>query len=138
MYCIPGIFPCLPSTLNLYHANIILSSVNDCTKDMVTFTAKISMYTVPYSMEYYCMCMYVYVSLLWNALYQVDVIGPHYTSDGTLHHKFLLPTLMDAIFKLHKCGFETCVVVCDGASSNLTMIKELTGAERKAYRYALN
>ena len=63
------------------------------------------------------------------------MIGPHYTSDGTLHHKFLLPTLMDAIFKLHKCGFETCVEVCDGASSNLTMIKELTGAERKAYRY---
>ena len=66
------------------------------------------------------------------------MIGPHYTSDGTLHHKFLLPTVMDAIFKLHKCGFETCVVVCDGASSNLTMIKELTGAERKAYGYVFN
>lgn len=32
---------------------------------------------------------------------------------------------MDAIFKFHKCGFETCAVVNDGASSNLTMIKEL-------------
>ena len=42
---------------------------------------------------------------------------------------------MDAIFKFHKCGFETCAVVSDGASSNLTMIKELTGAERKAYGY---
>ena len=67
--------------------------------------------------------------------HQVDVVGPHYTSDGTIHHKFLLPTLMDAMFKLHKCGFETCAIVCDGASSNLTMIKELTGSERKAYGY---
>ena len=40
---------------------------------------------------------------------------------------------MDAIFKFHKCGFEVCAVVCDGASSNMTMVKELTGAEQKAY-----
>ena len=40
MYCIPGIFR-LPSTLNLYHHSI-LSSFNNCTKDMVTFIAKIS------------------------------------------------------------------------------------------------
>lgn len=50
-----------------------------------------------------------------------------------MDHKFLLPTLMDAIFKFHVCGFETCGVVCDGAAPNLTMLKELTGAERKAY-----
>ena len=42
---------------------------------------------------------------------------------------------MDAIFKFHTCGFETCAVVCDGASSNMTMVKELCGAERKAYGY---
>ena len=41
---------------------------------------------------------------------QVDIVGPHYTSDGTMHHKFLLPTLMDAIFKFHKCGFNTRAV----------------------------
>lgn len=66
----------------------------------------------------------------------MDIIGPHYTSDGTIQHKFLLPTLMDAVFKFHLCGFEVCAVVCDGASSNMTMVKELTGSERKAYGYA--
>ena len=50
----------------------------------------------------------------------------------------VLPTLMDTVFKLHKYGFETCAVVCDDASSNLTMIKELTGSERKAYGYVSN
>lgn len=69
---------------------------------------------------------------------QVDIVGPHYTSSGTMHHKFILPTLMDAIFKLHKHGFDVCAVVCDGASSNLTMIKELTGSEPKAYGYVSN
>ena len=37
----------------------------------------------------------------------------------------------------HKCGFETSAVVCDGAATNLSMIKELTGAERKAYGYVV-
>ena len=64
---------------------------------------------------------------------QVDIIGPHYTSEVTVDHKFLLPTVMDAMFKFHKCGFDTSAIVCDGASSNLTMIKEMTGADRTAY-----
>ena len=67
----------------------------------------------------------------------MDIIGPHYTNEQTMDHKFLLPTMMDAMFKFHKCGFETCAIVCDGASSNLTMIKEMTGADRKAYGYVI-
>lgn len=66
---------------------------------------------------------------------QVDIIGPHYTSDGTIEHKFLLPILMDAVFKFHQCGFEVSAVMCDGVSSNMTMVKELTGSEIKAYWY---
>ncbi len=50
-----------------------------------------------------------------------------------MHHKFLVPTSIDSIFKFHKCGFETCAVVCDGASANMTMIKEMSGAEKKAF-----
>lgn len=66
----------------------------------------------------------------------MDIVGPHYTSDGTMHHKFLIPTLMDAIFKFHLSGFETVAVVCDGASSNLAMIKEMSGTSSKAYGYS--
>ena len=47
-----------------------------------------------------------------------------------------MPCLMDAMFKFHKFGFKTVVaVVCDGASSNLSMIKLLSGYEAKAYGY---
>ena len=52
-----------------------------------------------------------------------------------MHHKFILPALMDAILKLHKYGFDVCAVVCDGASANLTVIKELTGSDTKAFGY---
>jgi hypothetical protein len=31
----------------------------------------------------------------------------------------------------------TCAVVCDGASANLPLVKELSGAPRKAYGYVL-
>ena len=50
-----------------------------------------------------------------------------------MDHKVLLMALMDVIFKFHTCGFDTYGVVCDGAALNLIKIKELTGAERKAY-----
>ena len=36
--------------------------------------------------------------------------------------------------QLHVCGFETVAVVCDGSAPNLTMMKEMSGAPRKAFR----
>lgn len=39
--------------------------------------------------------------------------------------------------QFHVCGFDTVAAVCDGAASNLTMIKEMSGAPRKAYRFAI-
>ena len=72
---------------------------------------------------------------LWRDLTSdFDVIGPHYTSESSFEHKALCPILLDAIRQFHVCGFDVIAVVCDGASSNLTMIKELSGAPRKAYR----
>lgn len=72
---------------------------------------------------------------LWRDLTSdFDVIGPHYTSESSFEHKALCPILLDAIRQFHVCGFDVRAVVCDGASSNLTMIKELSGAPRKAYR----
>ncbi len=35
------------------------------------------------------------------------------------------------------CGFGTVAVVCDGASSNMTMVKEISGSKRGAYENVL-
>ena len=44
-----------------------------------------------------------------------------------------MPCLMDAMFRFHKFALKTVAVVCDGATSNLSMIKVLIGTEAKAY-----
>ena len=73
---------------------------------------------------------------LWRDLTSdFDVIGPHFTNDSTFPHHMLCSVLMESIHQFHNCGFEVVAVVCDGASSNMTMIKEMSGAERKAYRF---
>lgn len=45
--------------------------------------------------------------------------------------------LLDAIHQFHICGFETDAVIFDVASPNMTMVKEMSGAPRKAYRSVL-
>lgn len=61
-----------------------------------------------------------------------DVIGPHYTSDCTFVHDVPCRVLINAI---HQCGFLTVAVVTDGASANLKMIKEMSGASLEAYGF---
>jgi hypothetical protein len=72
---------------------------------------------------------------LWRDLTSdFDIIGPHYTNDSPFPHHSLCCLLLDSIHQFHVCGFETDAVVCDGASPNMTMVKEMSGAPRKAYR----
>lgn len=75
---------------------------------------------------------------LWRDLTaDFDVIGPHYTNDGQFSHGNLCQIVIDSIHQYHVCGFETVAVVCDGAAANMTMIKEMCGAPRKAYRFVM-
>ncbi len=76
---------------------------------------------------------YVLQTLWRDFTSDFDVIGPHYTNDRTFPHDKLCPILIDAIQQFHLCGFQTVAVVCDGASSNMSMIKEMSGAPAKAY-----
>ena len=62
-----------------------------------------------------------------------DVIGPHYSSDCMFSHDVLCRVLVDAIQQFYLCGFKTLAVVTDGASANMKMIKEMSGASQKAY-----
>jgi hypothetical protein len=74
---------------------------------------------------------------LWRDLTSdFDVIGPHFTSDGPFSHEFLCRILMESMHQFHVCGFETVAVVSDGAAPNMTMMKEMSGSPRKAFRYS--
>ena len=72
------------------------------------------------------------LQVLWRSNF--DITGPHYTNDVQFPHQTLCRLLVDAIHQFHVCGFETVAVVCDGAAPNMTMIKEMSGASRKACR----
>ena len=76
---------------------------------------------------------------LWRDLTSdFDIIGPHYSNEGPFSHSTLCRILMDTIHQFHVCGFDTVAVVCDGAAANMTMVKEMSGAPRKAYRFVEN
>ena len=67
---------------------------------------------------------------LWRDLTsECDIVGPYYTSNGPFKAKTMLACVMDALRKFQAHGFDVCVFVCDGASSNLTMVKTLLGKQ---------
>lgn len=56
-----------------------------------------------------------------------DIIGPYFTSAGSLKAKFVLATLYEVMYAFHSYGFKVKATLCDGASVNLCVIKLLTG-----------
>ena len=56
-----------------------------------------------------------------------DVYGPYFTSQSSLDSKFTLPCLLDTLRLLHNFGFKSNAVVCDGAATNMSLIKSMMG-----------
>lgn len=65
---------------------------------------------------------------LWRCtVSNFDILGPYYTSVETMKAKLILSTLFDVMYAFQLYGFKTKAIVCDGASTNLSAIKILTG-----------
>ncbi len=68
------------------------------------------------------------LQFLWRDLTSsFDVVGPYYTSSKTMESKYVLGVVLETVKLFHLYGFSTCVLVCDGASTNLTTIKTTMG-----------
>uniref|UniRef100_A0A1X7V2I9 Transposable element P transposase-like RNase H domain-containing protein n=1 Tax=Amphimedon queenslandica TaxID=400682 RepID=A0A1X7V2I9_AMPQE len=68
------------------------------------------------------------LQFLWRGLTSsFDIVGPYFTSSGTITSKFLYSCVLETIklFQLH--SLRTMIIICDGASSNVTMIKATHG-----------
>ena len=62
---------------------------------------------------------------LWRDLTSCfDVVGPYYSSAESVKSKFIVACVYETIKLFH---FQTSVLVCDGASANLTALKTTTG-----------
>ncbi len=61
---------------------------------------------------------------LWRDLTSsYDIIGPYFSLKSTIDHHIVIETLFETMRVYHNYGFETRVIVCDGASSNLSANK---------------
>jgi hypothetical protein len=68
------------------------------------------------------------LQFLWRDLTSsFDVVGPYFTSSGALESKFILRMVLETIKLFHLYGFNTSLLVCDGASPNLSTIKTTMG-----------
>ena len=64
------------------------------------------------------------LQFLWRDLTSnFDIVGPYFTSSKTLESKFVITCLLETLKLFHMHGLKTSVLVCDGASTNLTAIK---------------
>lgn len=70
---------------------------------------------------------YVLQTLWRDVSTNCDIVGPYYTSSGPFKAKGMLACVMEAQRKFQAHGFNVCALICDGASSNLTMLKILLG-----------
>ena len=74
------------------------------------------------------------LQFLWRDISSdVDVIGPYYTSQKGLDNKFIMACLLETIHLLFSFGFNTVLLICDGASANLKLLKMLCGEESAVY-----
>ena len=70
---------------------------------------------------------YMLQFLLRDLTFKFDVIGPYYSSSGFLKSKLILDGFYETMKLFQSYEFHTSVVVCDGASANLTALKTTTG-----------
>ena len=71
---------------------------------------------------------------LWRCtVSNFDILGPYYTSVEAMKAKLILSTLFDAMYAFQLYGFKTKAIICDGASTNLSAVKVLTGFGSGAY-----
>lgn len=68
------------------------------------------------------------LQFMWRDLTsKYDIVGPYFTHSKTMESKFVLACILETVklFQLH--GIKTSLLVCHGASSNLTTIKATHG-----------
>ncbi len=68
------------------------------------------------------------LQFLWRDLTSdFDIIGPYFTSSKTLESKYILSCVMETLKLFHLHGLLISLIVCDGAATNLAVIKATHG-----------
>lgn len=71
------------------------------------------------------------VQFLWRDLTSgYDLVGPHFPVPQSVDSNTLQELLMLSLKAFHSYGFKIAILLCDGASSNLSLLKILLGCQR--------
>ena len=74
------------------------------------------------------------LQFLWRCnASRTEIVGPYFTTTKSLSTKFIYPCLMETIRLFLLYGFRTKLLVCDGASSNLSLLKMLCCGKSGAF-----
>jgi hypothetical protein len=66
------------------------------------------------------------LQFLWRDITSnFDVIGPYFTLPGSIEAQQLYSYVMKSMLALNQYGFIICALLCDGASCNLAVLKQL-------------
>ncbi|KAL9953963.1 hypothetical protein ACROYT_G041447 [Oculina patagonica] len=79
------------------------------------------------------------VQFLWRDLTSsFDLVGPYFPLEGTMQSSALQEFLMLTLKALTSYGFKVSILLCDGASSNLTVLKLLSGHPRTQFSTSMD
>eukprot|EP00117_Sycon_ciliatum_P015679 scpid84512/ scgid15429/ len=68
------------------------------------------------------------LQFLWRGLSSnYDIMGPYYTLSKSVDSKFAMACVLHSMRLFHAFDFKTCTLVCDGAATNLSLLKTLLG-----------
>ncbi len=68
------------------------------------------------------------LQFLWRDLTSnFDIVGPYFTYFKTMESKFVLSCVYESIKLFYMYGLNTSLIVCDGASTNLAVVKATCG-----------
>ena len=74
------------------------------------------------------------LQFLWrDVVTNVDIIGPYYTSQEGLDHKFIMSCVMETMHLFYMYDFHVVLLTCDGASANLKLLKLLCSGDCGVY-----
>ena len=77
-------------------------------------------------------CSYVLQTMWRDLTSPYDIIGPYFTTESPIEHKFLYDCVMKTVAVFTNFQFMVRSLVCDGASTNLALVKLLCGLPNKA------
>ena len=68
------------------------------------------------------------LQFLWQDLTSsYNIVGPYFTSSSAVDNKFVMACILETIKLFQYHGLKTSLLVCDGASSNVNVIKASHG-----------